>query len=279
MFEFMSRKRTFGIIITAIAGCLLPLSLAAEVFKIGGTGGDLGTMGQLARAYEKANPDVTIQVLSSLGSGGGVKAVLAGAVDLGLSARPMNKKEVAAGAVVNAYAKTPLVFTVPARHPQKNISTDDVVRIYAGQRKKFDDGSFIRLVLRSLDESDTQHLIRAIPGMKAADTEARKRHDVPVTYNDQETADFLERTPGAFGPISMSVVRGEGRRLNILSLDGVVPNSAALADSRYPLFKTFYFVTSPAPSDRAKAFMAFARAPAGRKIMEQTGHQILGGTK
>lgn len=279
MFEFMSRKRTFGIIITVIAGCLLPFSLAAEVFRIGGTGGDLGTMRQLARAYEKTNPDATIQVLPSLGSSGGVKAVLAGAIDLGLSSRPMNKKEVAAGAVAIAYAKTPLVFTVPERNQQKNISTTDVLSIYTGQLKYFEDGSLIRLVLRPRVDADTQLLYHFIPGMEAADTEARNRHGVPTAYNDQETASFLEQTPGAFGPISMSVVRGEGRRLNILTLDGVMPNSAALIDSRYPLFKTFYFVTSRTPSDWVKAYMAFSRGPAGRAIMEQIGHQILGGTE
>lgn len=279
MFEFMSRKRTFGIIITVIAGCLLPFSLAAEVFRIGGTGGDLGTMRQLARAYEKANPDATIQVLPSLGSSGGVKAVLAGAIDLGLSSRPMNKKEVAAGAVANAYAKTSLVFVVPERNTQKNISTTDVLRIYSGQLKYFEDGSLIRLVLRPRNEADTQLLYHVIPGMEAADTEARKRRGVPTTYNDQETASFLEKTPGAFGPISMSVVRGERRRLNILTLDGVMPNNAALTDSRYPLFKIFYFVTSRTQSDWVKAFMVFSRGPVGRAIMEQAGHQILGGAE
>ena len=83
------RKISSGLRALVAAG-LLSLGLAsagqAETLKIGGTGGDLGTMRLLGKAFAERNPGVTVTVLPSLGSGGGIKAVLAGAIDIGLSA-------------------------------------------------------------------------------------------------------------------------------------------------------------------------------------------------
>ena len=62
-----------------------PANASAETRKIRGTGGDLGTMRQLGEAFQKRHSGVTMDVLPCLGSGG-IKAVLAGAIDIGLSA-------------------------------------------------------------------------------------------------------------------------------------------------------------------------------------------------
>ena len=71
---------------TAIMGFGAPSAGLAESLKIGGTGGDLGTIKQICKAFQKSHAGVTVDVLPSLGSGGGIKAVLAGAIDIGLNA-------------------------------------------------------------------------------------------------------------------------------------------------------------------------------------------------
>ena len=65
----------------------------AADLTLGGTGADLETMRVLGEAFEKANPGITIEVLPSLGSGGGIKALLAGVIDLALTARPLTKPQ------------------------------------------------------------------------------------------------------------------------------------------------------------------------------------------
>ena len=56
----------------------------AQELKVGGTGAALGTMQLLVQAYAKADPDARITVLPSMGSGGGIKALLGGAIQIGL---------------------------------------------------------------------------------------------------------------------------------------------------------------------------------------------------
>ena len=64
-----------------------------QEIKIGGTGAALGTMQVLAQAYAKTRPDAKITVLPSMGSGGGIKAVLAGAIQIGVSSRPLSEAD------------------------------------------------------------------------------------------------------------------------------------------------------------------------------------------
>jgi ABC-type phosphate transport system substrate-binding protein len=60
----------------AVAACCLAAgAVPAQDFRIGGTGGALATMQQLADAYVQQHPGVRITVLPSLGSGGGIKAL------------------------------------------------------------------------------------------------------------------------------------------------------------------------------------------------------------
>ncbi len=96
------RMRVAGVLMaTAIMGFGAPSAGLAETLKIGGTGGALGTMQILGRAFEKQHAGVSVEILPSLGSGGGIKAVLAGAIDIGLSARRLKAKERDAGVEVD----------------------------------------------------------------------------------------------------------------------------------------------------------------------------------
>ena len=51
----------------------------AQTLNIGGTGAALGSIRVIADAFEEANPGVKINISKSIGSGGGLKAGIAGA--------------------------------------------------------------------------------------------------------------------------------------------------------------------------------------------------------
>lgn len=62
-------------------------SPSADTLRIGETGAALGGMEILGQAFEKQHPGTSVEVLPSLGSSGGIKALLAGAVDLSAGSR------------------------------------------------------------------------------------------------------------------------------------------------------------------------------------------------
>ena len=246
----------------------------ADQIKIGGTGGALGTVRLLADAFQASHPDTQVQVLPSLGSGGGIKALLAGAIQIAVSARPLKDAEAAKGAVQQAYGRTPFVFATHADTAVGDLSIDRLVDIYAGDEQQWPDGRRIRLVLRPLGDSDSK-LVRSIsPAMREAKENAERRKGMSFAITDQDSVDNIEKIPGSLGTTTLAQIISERRAVKALPLDGVEPSVQSLAEGRYPLSKQFFIVTTDRTPDQARAFVAFIRSPAGAEILRQAGHWL-----
>jgi phosphate transport system substrate-binding protein len=257
---------------------ILALTAAAAVqaqeIKIGGTGAALGTMQLLAQAYAKNRADAKITVLPSMGSGGGIKAVLAGAIQIGVSTRPVSEAEIKGGAVAIEYGRTPFVFATAAANKVTGITTQNLVDFYAGKVDEWPDGSKLRLVLRPIGDSDSETIKAMSPAMREAKAAAELRKGMVFTVTDQETASAIEKVSGALGPSTLALLISEKRALKALTLDGVVPSAQTIANGSYPLAKQLLIVTGPKTPPEAQAFVAFVQSAAGREILQQSGHWV-----
>lgn len=259
--------------VVATCGILAAGAGQAEEFKIGGTGGSLGAMRLLADAYHRAQSEHRVVVLPSLGSGGGIKALLAGAIQVALSARPLNPEEANAGALSRRYARTPLVFVI--NQPGiASVTAGQVSDIYSGRLETWRNGSRIRLVVRPPVEADSD-LLRAIsPAMRDALLQAEKRPGMVMAATDQDNGDRLEKIAGAFGAIPLGQILAEDRRLMPLAFDGKAPVIAGKPNRDYPVMKSLYLVTGPITGAGGRSFVAFLDSPAGREVLERTGHLV-----
>lgn len=256
----------------AIAGLLAPACAQAEEIKIGGTGGALATMQLLGDAYNKNHPEVKITVLPSLGSSGGIKAVLAGAIQIAVSSRPIQASETGLGASAFEYARTPFVFVVSLKSKTQAITVTDLVDIYSGTRDRWPDGARIRLVLRPVGDSDSDMVKSISPEVKQATLLAEKRPGMLFAVTDQEAADNTEKIDGAFGTSTLAQIISEQRALKPLRFNSVEPSAKTVADGSYPYFKRLFIVTSPKASASVQQFAEFIRSAAGRAILARTGH-------
>lgn len=247
---------------------------AAEEFRIGGTGSALGTMQLLAAEFTAANPDIRITTVPNLGSGGGVKAVVAGAIGLAATSRPINERERKLGAVEVEYARTPFVFAVSTNSKVTAITSRELAAIYAGKTVTWPDGIPVRIVLRPASDIDTEMVKRISPDIRRALAAAEARPGVKFSMNDQDAANDLERIPGAIGPSSLSVIVSEKRALRALKLDGRVPTPANAASGAYPYHKRLFLVTGARRSAAVERFVAFVRSPAGRKVLDSNGQWV-----
>jgi phosphate transport system substrate-binding protein len=249
-------------------------TVQAQDIKIGGTGAALGTMQLLAQAYSKTQADTKITVMPSMGSGGGIKAVLAGAIQIGVSSRPLSEAESNAGAVALEYGRTPFVFATSATSKVTGITTQNLVDFYAGKVDEWPDGSKLRLVLRPIGDADSETIKAISPAMREAKSAAEQRKGMVFAVTDQETVSAIEKTPGALGPSTLALLLSEKRALKALSLDGVVPSAQNIANGSYPLARQLLIVTGPKTPPDAQAFVGFIRSGAGREILQQTGHWV-----
>ncbi len=242
--------------------------------KIGGTGGAMGAMTELAKVFHKKHPDPDIIFVPNLGTSGGIMAVTAGALDIGLAGKPLNPSELASGLKEVEYARSPFVFVTAHTGAGMNLTLEQIVRIYRGELKKWPDGTPIRLILRPEGDIDTMMLKGISPDLREAVGKAQSREGMTTALTDKDNADAIEKIKGAFGTSTLTQIISEKRALKPLPLNGVAPGVNTLADGRYPYFRTFYMVTGPKSQSAAQSFIEFVKSQEGRAILTKTGNSI-----
>ena len=273
----MRARRRMGVSAAWIVPFLLgatmfPGNVRAETLRICGTGGAIGGMKLLAEAFRKAEPGVEVIIPRSIGSSGGIRAAIAGKLDIGLSARPLSPEEMSRGTRQTAYARTAFVFAVHPDVKRSDTALAEVIDIFAGRKTTWEDGTALRLILRPASDTDTLTLRRMSTEMIDAVKQSQNREGLIVATTDQDSADAIERTSGSFGTTTLALVVPERRRIRMLSLSGVNPTTKSVRDGTYPYTKTFFIVTRKAPSPIAEKFIRFVRSPEGKAILSRVGH-------
>ncbi|WLT32218.1 PstS family phosphate ABC transporter substrate-binding protein [Geothrix sp. PMB-07] len=247
---------------------------AGDVVRVGGTGSGSGALLALAKAYERHHPDHSIQVLPSIGSTGGIRAVADRKLDLGCISRAMTKEEESLGLEAQSLATTAFVFATSAHTAAGPLTLKEVEDIYAGRKATWKDGRPIRLVLRPKSDTAHAYLSGFTPGMKATLDQAHALPGVCVGITDQEALTQLEQTPGSFGTAVLGLIVSEGRQVKALPVDGIQPTSPD-----YPFTLTLRMVFRRSEwSAAAQSFMAFAQSKEGRQILSQAGYRPMAET-
>ncbi len=256
---------------------LSPTVRAGDVIRVGGTGSGLGAMKALADAFEKAHPHTKLKVLPSLGSSGGIKALLDGALDVAVSARALKTEELKGGAVAVEFARTPFIFIANNTVNKADLTTRELEMILNGQLPKWPDGSRIRPILRPAADADTMIIKTISKEMEQAVAAFHARPNMLIAVTDQESADLVAKIPGAMGGSTLTQVETEKIPVKVLSFNGIMPSLDALDKGRYPLVKPLYVVTSPKTPAAAERFTQFVRSAKGRAILTKSGALPSGG--
>jgi len=186
----------------------------------------------------------------------------------------LNNEESKFGLSVIEYARSPLIFVANRNVSVSNIISDDIVKIYNGGKTFWPDGQRVRTPLRQSNEVDFWIVKMISPEISKAINVAMSRHGMMTALTDQDNADMIERTPGAFGISTLTQVISEKRNLKVLSYNGVAPSVKNLASGSYPLSRLFFTVTQKNMSAPARKFLAFMRSTQGKKILEENGNFV-----
>ena len=256
-----------------LAGWMFSGASAAEtIVTVGGTGSALGSMKKLAELYEQSHPGIRIRILPSLGSTAGIKAAIGGAVDVGVTSRPLTENERQQGAMEVEYARSPFVFIANHGSTKKDITVQELEKIYSDPSARWSDGSRIRLILRPEKDIDTKLVRNLSPGMEQAMKRAHARPGMIMALTDQEATDAVVKTPGALGCATFSEIVSEKRSVSILTFNGVKPDIKNIANGSYPLVKSFYLVTTSKTPSAARRFTEFVQSPAVARILSESGN-------
>jgi phosphate transport system substrate-binding protein len=257
----------------AIALCLAVSLLAAtaasaQTLRLGGTGSALGLLQQVGAEFASAS-EIKIDVVSSLGSAGAIRALTDGVIDIAVSARPLKANEAAAGLSQVIMMRTAYVLATSHRNPNA-LNSADLPRIFTVEKATWSDGATIRIILRPRSETDTALLGTLFRDMDAAIETARRRTDVPTAATDQDNVDLAERVPGSLIGTSASQLATEHPNLRVVRLDDVAPTFANFESGAYPFVKKLYVIVRRDGPAEAQRFVAFLRSPPGVKALRKT---------
>ena len=255
----------------------MPALGLADTIKIGGTGGAIGTMNLLGEAFSKVHPQAKTILMPGLGSGGGRKALMGGAIDIAVTSSAGKNSEKLDGAAAALYARTLFVFATSKKNPVSGLTTQEIVDIWSLKRTTWPDGSRLRLILRPATDTDTALLKSISPAMAEAVKSALAREGMKSALSDSDSADALETIEGTLGTSSLALIISEKRSLKALAVNGVTPSPRTIADGTYPYFKSLYLLTGPKPSQATQEFVSFVRSVRGREILGQLGHWTVEG--
>jgi phosphate transport system substrate-binding protein len=270
-----SAARVISVLLSVLCSIASHPAVADDALLLGGTGAASGLARRLGDAFAAANPGTKVDVVPSMGSTGGVQAVIDGVLHVGFSGRALVAEEAARGIQGLHLLNTPFVFVTSRQNPP-GLRRDEVVAIYGLARTNWPDGLPIRVVLRPRTDSDVALLTREFPGMGAAIEKARGHVEIAVAPNDQDNVAAAQQMAGSFTGVTFLQLMTERPNLHMIALDGIEASVTAMESGAYPLAKPIYMVLRQTPSPLVARFAAFVQSDVGRRILQESGGSPVG---
>lgn len=199
------------------------------VLKVSGSGSATGVLSAIQPAFEADTPGYKLEVLPGSGTGGGVKGIIQGVLDVAAMARPPKDDE--ADQNVD-YTEFGLAGQAIITHPDMNVAnvtTDQLVAIFSGEITNWSEiggpDQPIILYVRDDADSSTQALRSAIMGDTPFSASVAQ---VLTSQSDMLAA--VSGTPDSIGIATWPTTLAEGAKVQALTIDGIAPG-----DPSYPM--------------------------------------------
>lgn len=255
-----------------LLGCVSFLLLCSPSFAIGdtitvaGTGDSQFLLRQLAQAFQEKHPDSQVIIPNSVGSGGGIKLLLAGRTELARIARPLKPKERAEGLTARTFAYSPVVFVANLPEPcVSNITADQFIAMQKGTISNWNQigncpDHKIYIANREDGDSSKSVLEKVIPEINEISNPAGR-----TVYSTPETCDTLGQYRYSFGYLPKAQIQKSS--LTLLDFEGMSPTVENVQEGRYKLVVPLGIVWQGQPTGLTKKFLDYLFSDEARKIM------------
>ena len=223
-------------------------------------------IGALGEAFMNNNSGASF-TYNPTGSGSGIKAVLEGRCDIGLSSRALKDEEKAEGLVETVLAYDGIAMVVNPENPVSDLSLEQITAIYTGEITNWKEvgGNDAEIVLIGREAgSGTRDGFETITGTAEA---CKYRQELTSTGDVIAT---VASNPDAIGYASLAALKDT---VKALSVSGVTPTEETVKDGSYIIQRPFVLVTKEgtALSATAQKFFDFALSADAADIISAAG--------
>ena len=223
-------------------------------------------IGALGEAFMNNNSGASF-TYNPTGSGSGIKAVLEGRCDIGLSSRSLKDEEKAEGLVETVLAYDGIAMVVNPANPVSDLTVEQIAAIYTGEITNWKEvgGNDAEIVLIGREAgSGTRDGFESITGTAEA---CKYRQELTSTGDVIAT---VASNPDAIGYASLAALMDT---VKALSVSGVTPTEETVKDGSYVIQRPFVLVTKDgtALSATAQKFFDFALSADAADIIAAAG--------
>lgn len=223
-------------------------------------------IGALGESFMQQHGSITF-TYNPTGSGSGIKAVLEGRCDIGLSSRALKDEEKSQGLVGTVLAYDGIALIVNPKNPIDELDVDTIARIFKGEITNWSevggDDAGIVLIGREAG-SGTRDGFESIT--KTVDA-CRYRQELTSTGDVITT---VSQNPYAIGYASLAAIKDT---VKAIAVNGVEPSEETVKDGSYAIQRPFVLVTKQgvALSDAAQMFFDYATSAEAAPIIGVAG--------
>lgn len=242
----------------------------------GGTGSATQLLKLLFAEFARLEPgSVGTVVGPALGSRGGINALLAGKIDIAIVSSVLKPADLEKLGRHIEFCKSPFIMATNGGQRKNGFTLNELAKVYLGQTTTWDNGAPIRLVLRDLNDSDSQQLMAMSPAMAHATRAAINRPGMVMANDDLEALALESRTTGSLGPSTLGMIHVSNAPVVALPINGVMPSLTNLQNGSYPWYKTLRVVLPRQPKPVAERFFTFLQSNTAKELLIKNQFQPL----
>lgn len=244
----------------------------AAIIRIKGSDTMLLLTEELAKAYMKLNPNISIYVEGG-GTSSGINSLINNEIDIAAASRLLIPSE--AQTLAEYYGSLGMYFLIAKdalsiytnlNNEVKNLSIQQLKDIFTCSTKNWKE--------LGGEEAEIMRIIRT----PASGTYLYfKQHilededyceDVLTASTTNEVIDMIKKNKNAIGYGGIGYGRNEIHHLNI---NGISPTEENARKDIYPISRYLHLLTTRTPSGHVREFIDWVLTPEGQKVIEQTG--------
>ncbi len=201
------------------------------------------------------------------GSGSGIKAVLEGRCDIGVSSRKLKEEEKAAGLKETLLAYDGIALVVHPDNPVSDLTLDTIGQIYRGEITNWSQVGGMNLEIVLIGREAGSGTREGFESITHTEHLCKYRQELTSTGDIITT---VSQNPAAIGYASVASIKD---RVKILTVGGIFPSEKAIKNGSYVVQRPFILVTkNNLPlSESAKNFFNFIFSEEGSEIISFAG--------
>ena len=221
-------------------------------------------MEKIQEKYEEENSNVTLEIQQN-GSGAGIKDVISGISEIGMSSREL-KDEEKTSVQGTTVAYDGIALLVNPNNPVKNISLDDVRKIYTGEITNWKElgGKDSPIVVVSREEgSGTRDAFQEIVGYKSEEL----KKDATISDGSGAVKTTVAGNENAIGFASFEYIDNTVSALSVNDVERTAENVKA---GQYKISRPFILVTKEDTlTEEGQKLIDFVLSNEGQQIVEE----------